>query len=60
MIIKPIVSDSLGVRSMAIYVETEDCKILIDPSAALGPSRYGLPPRYLQYPACLYHIPFLC
>jgi len=37
-------SDSLGVRSMATYVETKDCKILIDPSAALGPKRYGLPP----------------
>ena len=40
----PIASDSLGVRSMATYVETRDCKILIDPSAALGPKRYGLPP----------------
>jgi len=37
-------SDSLGVRSMATYVETKDCKILIDPSVALGPKRYGLPP----------------
>ena len=40
----PIASDSLGVRSMATYVETKDCKIFIDPSAALGPKRYGLPP----------------
>ena len=40
----PIASDSLGVRSMATYVETKNCKILIDPSAALGPKRYGLPP----------------
>jgi len=30
---------------MATYVETQDCKILIDPSAALGPKRYGLPPH---------------
>ena len=44
MKIIPIASDSLGVRSMATYVETKDCKILIDPSAALGPKRYGLPP----------------
>ena len=29
---------------MATYVETQDCKIFIDPSAALGPKRYGLPP----------------
>lgn len=45
MKIVPIASDSLGVRSMATYVETKDCKILIDPSAALGPKRYGLPPH---------------
>ncbi len=45
MKIIPIASDSLGVRSMATYVETNDCKILIDPSAALGPKRYRLPPH---------------
>ena len=45
MKILPIASDSLGVRSMATYVETKDCKIFIDPSAALGPKRYGLPPH---------------
>ena len=44
MKVLPVASDSLGVRSMATYVETKDCKILIDPSAALGPKRYGLPP----------------
>jgi len=45
MKIIPISSDSMGVRSMATYVETKDCKILIDPSAALGPKRYNLPPH---------------
>jgi len=45
MKIIPIASESLGVRSMATYVETTDCKIFIDPSAALGPKRYGLPPH---------------
>ena len=44
MKIIPIASDSLGVRSMATYIETKDYKIFIDPSAALGPKRYGLPP----------------
>ncbi|MEF8879562.1 MAG: MBL fold metallo-hydrolase [Candidatus Thermoplasmatota archaeon] len=44
MKVEPVASDSLGVRSMATYVETKDCKIFIDPSAALGPKRYGLPP----------------
>ncbi len=41
--ILPLAADSLGVRSLATYVET-DVKILIDPGAALGPVRYGLPP----------------
>lgn len=45
MIIKPIASDSLGVRSMATYIETKECKILIDPSVAFTPLRYGLPPH---------------
>jgi predicted metallo-beta-lactamase superfamily hydrolase len=34
---------------MATYVETNDCKILIDPSAALGPRRYGLPPHNKEH-----------
>jgi len=49
MKIIPIASDSLGVRSMATYVETSDCKILIDPSAALGPKRYGLSPHEKEH-----------
>jgi predicted metallo-beta-lactamase superfamily hydrolase len=38
----PIASDSMGVRSMATYVETKDAKILIDPK------RYGLPPAKIE------------
>ncbi len=41
-------SDSLGVRSMAHSIETDDGIIIIDPGAALGPSRYGLPPHELE------------
>ena len=48
MKIIPIASDSMGVRSMATYVETSDIKMMIDPSAALGPLRYGLPPHRLE------------
>lgn len=48
MKIKLIASDSMGTRSMATYVETEDVKIFIDPGVALGPSRYGLPPHPLE------------
>ena len=36
---------------MATYVETKDCKILIDPSAALGPKRYSLPPHQKEQEA---------
>ncbi len=45
----PIAFDSFGARSMATFVETKDAKICIDPSVALGPSRYNLPPHPLEY-----------
>ncbi|MFQ5892674.1 MAG: hypothetical protein ACE5HW_07760 [Candidatus Methanofastidiosia archaeon] len=44
----PLSFDSLGVRSMATFVKTKKINILIDPSAALGPKRYGLPPHILE------------
>lgn len=47
MKIKPLAFDSMGVRSMATYVET-DRKILIDPGAALGPNRYSLQPHLVE------------
>ncbi len=49
MKIEAIISDSLGVRSMATIVETADVRMFIDPSAALGPSRYGLSPHPLEW-----------
>lgn len=48
MKIIPIAFDSLGTRSMATYIETNDCKIVIDPSVALGKIRYGLPPHSIE------------
>ncbi|MEW6069049.1 MAG: MBL fold metallo-hydrolase [Candidatus Thermoplasmatota archaeon] len=51
MKIIPVAADSLGVRSMATLVETKDLKIFIDPGAALGPSRYGLPPAKEEWQA---------
>ncbi len=51
MKVKMVASDSLGVRSMATVVETEDACIFIDSAAALGPSRYGLPPHPLEIKA---------
>jgi predicted metallo-beta-lactamase superfamily hydrolase len=47
MRILPLAFDSLGVRSMATWVET-DLKILIDPGVSFAPLRYGLPPTRLE------------
>ena len=51
MEVKPLFSDSMGVRSMATLVDTGGEKIFIDASAALGPSRYGLPPHEMEWEA---------
>jgi len=48
MRIKPLAADSMGTRSMATFVATKHCRILIDPSVALGPYRYGLSPHPLE------------
>jgi len=44
MKIVPLAADSLGVRSMATYVECGQTRVLIDPGASLGDTRFGLPP----------------
>ena len=44
MKIIPLAAESLGVRSMATYVEAGQTGILIDPGATLSPSRFNLPP----------------
>ena len=41
----PLAADSLGVRSMATYIETPTLKLIIDPGAALAPWRSGFPPH---------------
>lgn len=48
MKIIPLAGDSMGTRSMATFVETESCKVVIDPGVALGPFRYGLEPHPLE------------
>ncbi|MEM3587480.1 MAG: MBL fold metallo-hydrolase [Candidatus Jordarchaeaceae archaeon] len=48
MRITPLAFESLGTRSMATFVETSDCRILIDPGVALGPWRYGLEPHRIE------------
>ncbi|MHA1720036.1 MAG: MBL fold metallo-hydrolase [Promethearchaeota archaeon] len=48
MLIKILGAESLGVRSLCVYVETKDRKILIDPGIALGYRRFGLLPHPFQ------------
>ncbi len=48
MEIELLAFESMGVRSMATVVRTKDATIVIDPSAALAPRRYGLPPHRLE------------
>jgi len=47
----PLAAESLGVRSMATYVEVGRTGILIDPGATLAPSRFGLPPTEAEWEA---------
>ena len=44
----PLAFESLGVRSMATFVETDDIKIVVDPGSALGP-RFNLSPHEREY-----------
>ena len=47
MKVVPLAFDSMGVRSMATFVET-DLKVMIDPGLDLAPLRYGLPPSKME------------
>jgi predicted metallo-beta-lactamase superfamily hydrolase len=51
MKIIPLAADSLGVRSMATYVEAGQTGLLLDPGATLAPFRYGLPPADVEWEA---------
>ena len=51
MKVLPLAADSLGVRSMATYVEVAGTGILIDPGATLAPSRFNLPPATEEWEA---------
>ncbi|WP_175059351.1 MBL fold metallo-hydrolase [Thermococcus sp. 2319x1] len=51
MKIVPLASESLGVRSLATFLEVGKVGILIDPGAALGPKRYSLPPAKAELEA---------
>lgn len=47
----PVADESLGVRSMSLFVETPDSRILFDGGVSLGPYRYGLPPHPEEFRA---------
>ena len=51
MRVVPLAAESLGVRSMATYVEAGRTGILIDPGAALAASRFNLPPADEEWEA---------
>ena len=51
MRVLPLAAESLGVRSMATYVEAGQTRILLDPGATLAPSRYNLPPSEEEWEA---------
>ncbi len=44
----PLAAESLGARSMACFLETETCRILIDPGVALARARYNRSPHHLE------------
>src|SRR5213596_2911828 len=49
MKVVPLAAESLGVRSMATFVEAGQTGILIDPGATLSPSRFNLPPSEAEW-----------
>jgi predicted metallo-beta-lactamase superfamily hydrolase len=51
LIVTPLAAESLGVRSMATYVECGSTRVLIDPGAVLAPSRFGLGPAEEEWEA---------
>lgn len=48
--VRPLAFESLGVRGMATYVETDDVSMIVDPGSALGP-RFNLEPHEREYSA---------
>lgn len=51
MKIVPLAAESLGVRSVATYVECGATRLVIDPGASLAPSRFNLPPADAEWEA---------
>jgi len=51
LIVTPLAAESLGVRSMATYVECGDTRVVIDPGAMLAPNRFNLSPSDEEWEA---------
>jgi hypothetical protein len=51
MLVMPLAAESLGVRSVATYVECGETRVLIDPGAMLAPNRFGLAPAEEEWEA---------
>lgn len=51
MIVTPLAAESLGVRSMATYVECGETRVLIDPGATLAPNRFNRGPAEEEWEA---------
>ncbi|MGH7355073.1 MAG: MBL fold metallo-hydrolase [Candidatus Rokuibacteriota bacterium] len=51
MRVVPLAAESLGVRSMATFVEAAGTSILVDPGASLAAARFGLPPADAEWEA---------
>lgn len=49
----PLAGESLGTRSMCVFVETKDVRILLDAGVSLAPLRFGLPPHPREYEAII-------
>lgn len=48
MVITPLAAESMGSRSMAVFIETEKTRILIDPGAGISELRFGYKPHPLE------------
>ncbi len=49
MKITPLAADSMGTRSSSVLVETNDCRICIDPAVSLAPKRFNLAPHPIEF-----------
>lgn len=49
----PLAAESLGVRSLCTYVETETLRVLLDAGVSLAPYRFRLPPHPQEFQAII-------